>query len=154
MGNSVIHFVRAQSQQRFNTPPLGAVRASKASSPQYRLARPRGIFIPNGPEGAVWVIDFTIFRFKNFVPYKRLISYRVQSSFGGIIFDMDEETQKRLNSQEAKLDAIFKSVEKTRKYFLWIIWITVLAVVIPLIGLAFVVPKFLSSFMGAYQGLI
>ena len=38
MGNSVIHFVRAQSEQRFDTPPLGAVRASKASSPQYRLA--------------------------------------------------------------------------------------------------------------------
>jgi len=45
MGNSVIHFVRAQSQQWFNTPPLGAVRASKASSPQYRLARPCGTFI-------------------------------------------------------------------------------------------------------------
>jgi len=45
MCNSVIHFVRAQSEQRFNTPPLGAVRASKASSPQYRLARPCGIFI-------------------------------------------------------------------------------------------------------------
>jgi len=39
------HSVRAQSQQWFNTPPLGAVRASKASSPQYRLARPCGIFI-------------------------------------------------------------------------------------------------------------
>lgn len=75
-------------------------------------------------------------------------------NFSGIIFDMDEEVKKRLDEQGVKLDAIFKSVEKTRKYFLWIIWITVLAVVIPLIGLAFVVPKFLSSFMGAYQGLI
>jgi len=45
MGNSVIHFVRAQSEQRFNTPLIGAVRASKASSPQYRLARPCGTFI-------------------------------------------------------------------------------------------------------------
>ena len=49
MGNSVIHFVRAQSKQRFNTPPLGAVRASKASSPQYRLARPCGTFIDVWP---------------------------------------------------------------------------------------------------------
>jgi len=67
---------------------------------------------------------------------------------------MDQELEKRLEAQDVKLEGIFKSVEKTRKYFLVIIWITVLGMVIPLIGLAFAVPKFLSSYMGAFDGLL
>ena len=43
-------------------------------------------------------------------------------------------------------------MEKTRKYFLAIIWITVLAVVLPLIGLAFVIPSFLSNYTAALTG--
>lgn len=59
---------------------------------------------------------------------------------------MDPELQKKIDEQGAKIDAIYKSVEKTRKYFLMIIWITILAVVLPLIGLVFVVPSFLSNY--------
>jgi F0F1-type ATP synthase membrane subunit c/vacuolar-type H+-ATPase subunit K len=59
---------------------------------------------------------------------------------------MDQELKNKLDEQGVKIDAIYKSVEKTRKYFLTIIWITVLAVVIPLIGLAFAIPSFLSNY--------
>jgi len=59
---------------------------------------------------------------------------------------MDQELKNKLDEQGAKIDAIYKSVEKTRKYFLAIIWITVLAVVVPLIGLAFAIPSFLSNY--------
>lgn len=59
---------------------------------------------------------------------------------------MDAEIQKKLTDQEAKLDAIYKSVEKTRKYFLVVLWVTVLAVVLPTIGLVFAIPSFLSTY--------
>ncbi len=62
---------------------------------------------------------------------------------------MDQELQKKLIEQELKLDAIYKSVEKTRKYFLIIIWVTIIMVVLPLIGLLFAIPKFL----GVYSSL-
>lgn len=66
---------------------------------------------------------------------------------------MDQELQKKIDEQGVKIDAIYKSVEKTRKYFLMIIWITVLGVVLPLIGLAFVLPSFMSNYIGSFTGL-
>ncbi len=59
---------------------------------------------------------------------------------------MDAEIQKKLADQEVKLDAIYKSVEKTRKYFLVVLWVTVLAVVLPTIGLVFAIPSFLNTY--------
>lgn len=53
---------------------------------------------------------------------------------------------------EAKIDAIYESVEKTRKYFLIVMWSTIAMVVLPLIGLIFAIPTFLevySSSLGA-----
>jgi hypothetical protein len=66
---------------------------------------------------------------------------------------MDQDLQKKIEEQGIKIDAIYKSVEKTRKYFLMIIWITVIAVVLPLIGLIFVLPSFLSTYTSAIGGL-
>ncbi|MFA6586070.1 MAG: hypothetical protein WCS86_02825 [Candidatus Paceibacterota bacterium] len=66
---------------------------------------------------------------------------------------MDPELNKKLEEQGLKIDAIYKSVEKTRKYFLMIIWITVIAVVLPLIGLIFVMPSFLSNYTSTLGGL-
>ena len=63
------------------------------------------------------------------------------------------EIQKKLADQEAKLDAIYRSVEKTRKYFLVVLWVTVLAVVLPSIGLVFAIPSFLSTY-SSYQELL
>ncbi len=67
---------------------------------------------------------------------------------------MDEEVIKRIDEQGIKIELIYKSVEKTRKYFLLIIWISVIAFVVPLIGLIFVVPNFLDSYMGNLNGLM
>ncbi|PIR68843.1 hypothetical protein COU48_01860 [Candidatus Nomurabacteria bacterium CG10_big_fil_rev_8_21_14_0_10_03_31_7] len=66
---------------------------------------------------------------------------------------MDQELQKIFDNQDKKIDEIYKSVEKTRKYFLMIIWITVLAVVLPAIGLVFVLPSFLSNYTSSLNGL-
>jgi hypothetical protein len=46
---------------------------------------------------------------------------------------------------EGKIDASFASTEKMRKYMLWGFWITVGAIVIPLILLPLVIPAFLNS---------
>lgn len=62
---------------------------------------------------------------------------------------MDQEIIKKIEEQGLKIDAIYKSVEKTRKYFLTIIWVTVLAFILPMIGLAFVVPSFLGNYTSA-----
>lgn len=51
-----------------------------------------------------------------------------------------------LKSLEEKINAIYVSVEKTRKYIKWAFIVSVLAVVLPAIGLLFAVPSFLSNF--------
>lgn len=61
---------------------------------------------------------------------------------------MDQDLQKKIDEQSLKIDAIYKSVEKTRKYFLIIIWVTIIAVVIPIIGLLFAIPKFINLYSG------
>lgn len=67
---------------------------------------------------------------------------------------MDEQLSQRISTLEEKVDAIYVSVEKTRKYFQLILWITLAMVVLPAIGLLFAIPAFLNSYMGSYDGLI
>jgi len=62
--------------------------------------------------------------------------------------------QKKLEEQDAKLDAIFVSVEKTRKYFLVIMWITIAIVILPAIGLLFAIPSFLNTYTNSIGGLL
>ncbi len=66
---------------------------------------------------------------------------------------MEEEILKKLEEQEKKIEAIYVSVEKTRKYFLWTLIITVVAIVLPLIGLVFAIPYFLDTILGTYKSL-
>lgn len=58
---------------------------------------------------------------------------------------MEEEILKKIEAQDKKLDEIYRSVEKTRKYFLWTLIITIVMIILPLIGLALVIPIFLQS---------
>lgn len=58
----------------------------------------------------------------------------------------NEELKKKIEEQGLKIDAIYQSVEKTRKYFLIIIWVTIIGVVLPMIGLAFAIPSFLNTY--------
>ena len=59
---------------------------------------------------------------------------------------MDQEIKARLDRQDEALNAIFISVEKTRKYFLWLLVITIAMFVIPLLGLLAAIPSFLSVY--------
>ncbi|MDO8482339.1 MAG: hypothetical protein Q7S86_00790 [bacterium] len=58
---------------------------------------------------------------------------------------MNEDILKKLDEQGQKIEAIFQSSEKMRKYFMWTLWISVAVIVLPLIGLFFVLPSFFSS---------
>ena len=66
---------------------------------------------------------------------------------------MEQEIIKKLAEQEEKINKIYVSVEKTRKYFLWTGIITVAVIVLPLIGLMFVLPSFMTNYVGSLQGL-
>ncbi len=66
---------------------------------------------------------------------------------------MDEELKKKLEEQAVKIDSIYKSVEKMRKYFLITFWLTIALVVIPGILLTFVLPNFLGSYTSSLNGL-
>ena len=67
---------------------------------------------------------------------------------------MEPNIQAKLEEQDAKLDAIFVSVEKTRKYFLIIMWVTIIAVVLPIIGLLFVIPSFIETYTTSFEELL
>lgn len=56
------------------------------------------------------------------------------------------DTNQRLDELEQKLDAIYLSTEKTRKYFLTMLVATLVAFVLPLIGLVFALPSFLALY--------
>jgi hypothetical protein len=66
---------------------------------------------------------------------------------------MENEILKKIEAQDKKLEEIYSSIEKIRKYFLITLIITVAAVVLPLIGLAFVIPQFLNTLNGSYLGI-
>ena len=70
----------------------------------------------------------------------------------GVQFKADPRLTEK-NSPEIKLAAmsqrieeIYVSVEKTRKYFLWTLIITAVTIILPLIALIFVIPIFLSQY--------
>ncbi len=66
---------------------------------------------------------------------------------------MEPDLTNRLAALEEKIDKIYISVEKTRKYFLWTAIITIAMIVLPIIGLAFAVPAFLTNYVGGIQSL-
>jgi hypothetical protein len=59
---------------------------------------------------------------------------------------MDAELHARIDALEKKIDAVYISAEKTRKYFLWVLVATLIAFVLPLIGLLFALPSFFSVY--------
>ena len=65
---------------------------------------------------------------------------------------MDEILLQKFEAQEKKIDAIFVSVEKTRKYFLWTLILSLAFFLLPIIGLLFAIPFFMST-ISAYGNI-
>ena len=61
---------------------------------------------------------------------------------------MESDLDTRIAALEKKIDAIYVSTEKTRKYILSALIMTVVAFVLPLIGLMFAIPTFISTYSG------
>jgi hypothetical protein len=67
---------------------------------------------------------------------------------------MDQEILKKFQEQEEKLDVIYKSIEKMRKYFLWKLYVTIATIVLPIIGLIVIIPWLMKIMSSAYGGLL
>jgi hypothetical protein len=62
------------------------------------------------------------------------------------------QSERQMFDLQVKINKIYDSVEKTRKYFLWTMIITVALFVLPLIGLIFAIPSFLSQYSQISSG--
>ena len=65
---------------------------------------------------------------------------------------MDQEISDKFEEQNKKLEEIFQSAEKTRKYFLWMLIGGIALVVLPLIGIILLIPQFLSIYSSQNLG--
>jgi hypothetical protein len=63
---------------------------------------------------------------------------------------MDNEILGKFKEQDKKLDDIYRSIEKMRKYFLWTLIITIATIVLPLVALIAIIPWFLKTMTSAY----
>ncbi len=63
---------------------------------------------------------------------------------------MDEEVKKRLDLQDELLKKIYISAEKTRKYFLTTVIITIVTLILPLVALIFILPWFINTYMSTF----
>ena len=67
---------------------------------------------------------------------------------------MEEQILQKIEEQNEKIDRLVQMVNKMRRYFLAIIWITVAFFVLPLIAAIFIVPIFLNTYLGSFEGLL
>jgi len=51
-----------------------------------------------------------------------------------------------MDALEKKLDAVYVSSERMRVFFMWTVIISVAVVILPMIGLVFAIPSFLSTY--------
>lgn len=66
---------------------------------------------------------------------------------------METELKQIIEAQQKKIDEIYVSVEKTRKYLWWTMIATVVFFVLPLVGILFVIPSFISSYSSSVNSL-
>lgn len=62
---------------------------------------------------------------------------------------MEPELAQKLEEQSRKLDAIEKSVTKIRSYLFWTAMASIILFVLPLLGLLFIIPRFLDIYSSA-----
>ena len=66
---------------------------------------------------------------------------------------IDCELLAKLNEIEAKADAAFRAAESTRKYLFWTGVVTIAIIILPMIGLMFVIPQFISTYTTTLNGV-
>ena len=63
---------------------------------------------------------------------------------------MDQPNQ-QIEALEKKIDELQRSINSIKKIFFWILVISIVMFVLPLIGLMFAIPQFLSIYSGVLQ---
>lgn len=66
---------------------------------------------------------------------------------------MNEEISNKLKELEGKIEKIYISVEKTRKYFQWTFIATIVFFILPLIVIAVILPSLMDSITNVYGGI-
>jgi TRAP-type mannitol/chloroaromatic compound transport system permease small subunit len=61
---------------------------------------------------------------------------------------MEQEILQKISEQQIKIDKIYESVEKMRKYFLWTFILSLVFFILPLIAMIFVLPSFINNYLG------
>lgn len=56
----------------------------------------------------------------------------------------EQELEQKIDELTRKVDAVYISAEKTRKYFLWTLIGSAVVFILPLIGIMFAIPQILS----------
>ena len=65
----------------------------------------------------------------------------------------EQNNEMRLQALEAKIDAVYVSVERLRKYFLWTGILTLVVIIVPLLIIPFMLPAFFAAEgVGILQG--
>jgi len=59
---------------------------------------------------------------------------------------IDPELLAKLDEISAKAEKAYQAAESSRKYLFWTGVVTISLIVLPLIGLAFAIPSFISSY--------
>jgi type II secretory pathway component PulF len=62
-----------------------------------------------------------------------------------------EQLDLKIESLEKKIDELQRSINKLMKIFFWTLIATVALFILPLIGLLFVIPQFLSTYSNILQ---
>lgn len=63
---------------------------------------------------------------------------------------MENRLETRLAALEKKTDAIYRSVERTRKYFLFTLVGSIVMIVLPLLGIVLVLPWLMTTLLSGY----
>lgn len=66
---------------------------------------------------------------------------------------MNEEISNKLKELEEKIEKIYISVEKTRKYFQWTFIATIVFFILPLIVIAIILPSLMNGITSVYGGV-
>ena len=66
---------------------------------------------------------------------------------------MEPEILNKVKELEAKIEKIYISVEKTRKYFQWAFIATIVFFILPLIVIAVILPSLMDSITSVYGGV-
>jgi len=61
------------------------------------------------------------------------------------------DIENELDNIKKELREIHKSVKQTQNYFLWYVVVTALSIIVPVIGLIFYIPKFISIYTDMLQ---